>query len=274
MLRGLKILVIIALFAAAGFSDTIVLRDGTRYEGSFVTGSDSGGITFNDQNGMNRHFSLGEVERIEFNSQSGAYRSSSSGYGSGSASSGYDRSGTYSSRSSSTVAGSRAMTIPAGAQLTVRTNQAIDVQNAQGQVFSGSVDQDVPGENGSVAIPRGSDVELVVREIDNNEMALDLDSVVVNGQRYALESAESSVSNEKEGLGANKRTGKYVGGGALLGAIIGGIAGGGKGAAIGAITGGAAGAGAQVLTRGKNISVPAESLLTFRLDQPLRLNTR
>ena len=75
----------------------------------------------------------------------------------------------------------------------------------------------------------------------------------------------------RDSIGVNKRTGTYVGGGALLGAIIGGIAGGGKGAAIGAGAGAAAGAGTQVLTRGKNVKVPAESLLTFRLEQPLEM---
>src|SRR5207249_3763331 len=70
--------------------------------------------------------------------------------------------------------------------------------------------------------------------------------------------------------GTNKRTGEYVGGGALLGAIIGAIAGGGKGAAIGAAGGAAAGAGAQVLTRGSRVNIPAESLLTFQLTQPVR----
>jgi hypothetical protein len=62
-----------------------------------------------------------------------------------------------------------------------------------------------------------------------------------------------------------------VGGGAVLGTLIGAIAGGGKGAAIGAAVGAAGGATAQVLTRGEEIRVPAESVLTFRLDQPWRL---
>jgi hypothetical protein len=62
-----------------------------------------------------------------------------------------------------------------------------------------------------------------------------------------------------------------VGGGALLGTVVGAIAGGGKGAAIGALVGGGGGAAAQVITKGNKISVPAESLLTFKLDQPLQL---
>src|SRR5207244_8372470 len=103
------------------------------------------------------------------------------------------------------------------------------------------------------------------------ELALDLDSVIVNGQRFAVQSDSNVVqSGRSEGIGINERTGKYVGGGAVIGAIIGAIAGGGKGAAIGAGAGAAAGAGAQVLTRGHSVKVPAESLLTFRLAAPLR----
>jgi len=75
----------------------------------------------------------------------------------------------------------------------------------------------------------------------------------------------------KEGVGKNKRTAKYVGGGALAGTLIGAIAGGGKGAAIGALAGGAAGAGAQQLTKGKQIKIPAETEMAFRLNQDLQL---
>ena len=62
-----------------------------------------------------------------------------------------------------------------------------------------------------------------------------------------------------------------VGGGALLGTLVGAIAGGSKGAAVGAAVGAAGGATAQVLTRGKEVRVPAETILSFRLNQPLRL---
>src|SRR5262249_27780619 len=84
---------------------------------------------------------------------------------------------------------------------------------------------------------------------------------------------ETSVDteNSRDGIGANRRTGEYIGGGALLGAVIGAIVGGGKGAAIGAGAGAAAGAGTQILTRGRTVSVPAESLITFRLEEPLRV---
>jgi len=165
-------------------------------------------------------------------------------------------------------------TIDAGTTITVRTNEAINVSNSDGRVFSGVVDKDVISRSGSVAIPRGSDVELLVRNVSNNEVALDLDAVTVNGQRFGIKAQDNITNSERrEGIGANKRTGKYVGGGALLGAVIGAIAGGGKGAAIGAGAGAAAGAGAQILTRGRRVNVPAESLLTFRLEQPLQTAT-
>jgi hypothetical protein len=165
-------------------------------------------------------------------------------------------------------------TIDAGTTIMVRTNEAINVKDSKdsdGRVFSGIVEQDVINRRGNVAIPKGSDVELVVKNTSNNEIALDLNAIMVNGRRYSLATDDSIVNSERqEGIGVNKRTGKYVGGGALLGAVIGAIAGGGKGAAIGAGAGAAAGAGAQVLTRGRSVKVPAESLLTFRLQHPLQ----
>jgi len=161
-------------------------------------------------------------------------------------------------------------TIETGTSIAVRTNEEINANTSDGRIYSGEVDQDVLDTRGEVALPRGTYVELVVRNISAKEYALDLESVTVNGQRMGVEALNTAVSSRREGIGANSRTGKYVGGGAVVGAIIGGIAGGGKGAAIGGGVGAAAGAGTQVLTRGKNVNVPPESLVTFRLEQPLR----
>lgn len=126
--------------------------------------------------------------------------------------------------------------------------------------------------NGNVAIPRGSDAALIVRRISDNQVGVDLDSVTVNGQTYGIETESINVNTERaQGIGVNKRTSEYVGGGALVGAIVGAIVGGGKGAAIGAGAGAAAGAGTQVLTRGRSVDIPSESLLTFNLQYPLRV---
>ena len=165
-----------------------------------------------------------------------------------------------------------ARTIGTGTSISVRTNETIDVRKNDGRVFTGVVDQDVVDASGNVAIPRGSGAELIVKDTSNREMALDLESVTVNGQRFAIAASPESISSsQRDGLGKNKRTAEFVGGGALLGTIVGAIAGGGKGAAIGAAAGAGAGAGTQVLTRGRSVRVPAESLLTFRLDQPLQM---
>ena len=132
--------------------------------------------------------------------------------------------------------------IESGALITIRTNEFIDAHRADGRVFTAVVDRGVRGSNGRLAIPRGSNVELLVRVAPDNDMIFDLESVMVNGQRYALLTAANRIES-RDSVGRHRRTGEYVGGGALLGTIIGAIAGGGKGAAIGAPAGAAAGAG-------------------------------
>jgi hypothetical protein len=167
--------------------------------------------------------------------------------------------------------------VPSGSEIVVRTNEAIDARHpSDGRIYTGVVDRDVTDRQGRVVIPRGSNAELIAREIDDKEIVVDLESVDVNGRRYVVDAQEQSVTAEgdrKEGIGANERTGKYVGGGALIGSIIGAIAGGGKGAAIGAATGAGAGAIGQTVTRGGSVRLPSESLLTFRLDRALRLDS-
>ena len=168
-------------------------------------------------------------------------------------------------------------TIDADTTLKVRTTEAIDVKTADGLIYKGTIDEDVLDRNGEVAIPEGSTVELMARK-SGDEMTLDLESVTVNGQRYAVLADQSTVGTTGQlgagarTIGANKDTAVYVGGGALLGTIIGAIAGGGKGAAIGAAVGAAGGAGAQIVTKGRTLTLPSESLVTFRLARRLNVN--
>ena len=84
-------------------------------------------------------------------------------------------------------------------------------------------------------------------------------------------STEDVTQSSKAGIGKNRRTAEMVGGGAVLGTLLGAIAGGGKGAAIGAAAGAAVGGTAQVLTKGKQVKVPAETILRFQLDRPIHL---
>src|SRR5262245_49548582 len=73
-------------------------------------------------------------------------------------------------------------TIDAGTQVVVRTTEPINTRNSDGRQFLGVVDQDVVDRNGNVAIPRGSDTALIVRRVSNDEIAVDLDSVTVEGR--------------------------------------------------------------------------------------------
>jgi hypothetical protein len=143
-------------------------------------------------------------------------------------------------------------------------------------MYSATVEEAILNTDGTVAIPRGSEASLVVRDmssggtVGSRSVALDLAEVRVDGHRYAISTEDLEKSGNK-GIGKNKRTAEMVGGGAAIGAIIGAIAGGGKGAALGGLIGAAGGGTAQVLTRGKEVRVPAESVLTFKLDQPVTL---
>jgi hypothetical protein len=174
--------------------------------------------------------------------------------------------------------GRGSVTVPAGTEIAVRTNEAIDSQNASAdQHYSATVLQDVRGSAGETLIPKDSNADLVVRQINSGgtiqsgNLVLDLDSITVNGQRYRV-SSEDLKQSGSSGIGKNKRTAEMVGGGAALGTLLGAIAGGGKGAAIGAAAGAGAGATAQVLTKGKTVKVPAETILRFQLERPLHLN--
>ncbi len=170
--------------------------------------------------------------------------------------------------------------MPSGSQISVRTDDAIDSATAnEGQFYPATVTAAVKDANGDVVIPRGARAQIVIRSASQggkirgaSDLVLDVQSVDINGRSYQLSTADLAQQG-REGLGANKRTGVFAGGGAALGAIIGAIAGGGKGAAIGAGSGAAAGAATQVLTRGK-IKIPAETVLTFQLDRPLRVEAQ
>ena len=162
-------------------------------------------------------------------------------------------------------------TIGEGTEIKVRTDTAIPAHPTSGAVYTATVSDDVPATSGNIAIPRGSRARLVATPAnDGKDMILDLRSVTANGRTYSLAAAGGGKSTGSSGLGANKRTAKYVGGGAAVGAVLGALLGGGKGAAIGALAGGGAGAGAQVLT-GKKKGIPAETQLSYKLAQPLTL---
>jgi len=172
---------------------------------------------------------------------------------------------------------SKTLELPVGTEISVRTEETIDSSKAvDGQTFAADVTKDVLDANGDVVIPRGSNAQITIVSVSKggkitgaSDLVLDLATVSVDGRAYHISTTDVEQKG-KSGLGANKRTGIFTGGGAAVGAIIGGIAGGGKGAAIGAAAGAGAGAAGQVLTKG-SIKVPVETVLTFKLDKPLRV---
>src|SRR5215467_14779376 len=161
--------------------------------------------------------------------------------------------------------------LPQGTEIKVRTDNSIPAKPAANAKYTATVSSDVKDNSGSVLIPRGSRATLVAEpSSDGKDTNLDLRSVNINGQRFLLEAQGKSSSSAPGGLGANKRTAKYVGGGAAIGAVLGALLGGGKGAAIGAILGGAGGAGAQVYTN-KGKGLPAETSLSYKTAQDLQM---
>ena len=164
------------------------------------------------------------------------------------------------------------MTLPAGQSLLVRMIDGVDSsKNHVGDVFHASLETDVMVNN-TVIARKGTDVYGRLAEAKeaghisgSSELQLELTRIVIDGKDYPVVSSDYSL----KGKGRGSDTAKKVGGGAVAGAIIGAIAGGGKGAAIGAGVGSAAGAGVQVFTRGQQVKVPSETLLEFRLQQPV-----
>lgn len=164
--------------------------------------------------------------------------------------------------------------LPAGTQLRVRLDQDLSSRDSQpGQTFQATVADDVT-VNGEVVIPRSSradgtvvDAKPLGRFKGGALLAVRLDRVHTRWGSYPVET--SSISRAEQGKG--KRSAGFIGGGAGLGALIGGLAGGGKGAAIGALAGGGAGTAGSAFTGNKQIVLPAETLLTFRLQHSVHI---
>lgn len=167
-----------------------------------------------------------------------------------------------------------ALVAPAGTAMQVRLNESLSTQrNRPGDHFDGILAAPIVIE-GRVAAPRGSEVDGIVRESmpsgrlkGRAELMLALDSVVVGGQRMPIRTDSDIRTSARH----RKRNLFLIGGGTGAGAAIGAIAGGGVGAAIGAGAGAAAGFTGAVITGRKQVRIPAESVLTFRLSQPARL---
>jgi hypothetical protein len=164
--------------------------------------------------------------------------------------------------------------IPAGTTLTVRLGQSVGSKlSTAGQSFTATLATPV-SVKGKTVIPPGASASGVVTDAKplgkfkgGAVLQIRLNSITVDGKEHAIET--SAVTRSAKGKG--KRTAVITGGGAGLGAIIGGLAGGGKGAAIGALAGAGAGGAGSAFTGNKDIVLPAESAVSFKLQSSLEI---
>ncbi|HWT67068.1 MAG TPA: BON domain-containing protein, partial [Terracidiphilus sp.] len=164
------------------------------------------------------------------------------------------------------------VTLAAGTVVPVRITETLDTKTTQtNDAFHGSLAGDLMAD-GVVAIPQGTPV--LGRVVDAKEAAhfkgsasltLELTQLTARGQKLSLVTDPYS----QQGAGRGKNTAIKAGGGAALGAIIGGLAGGGKGAAIGTLAGAGAGTGINAATRGQQVVIPSETIVQFRLQAPI-----
>jgi hypothetical protein len=159
--------------------------------------------------------------------------------------------------------------IAAGTNLTIRINQHISVKTSHaGDRFTGEVVEPVMGQNDRVVIPKGAPVSGVVVASHrrghfkgSSILELRLTYLTLGGSRYALDT--SDLTQTKKGKG--KRSAAMIGGGAGLGMLVGGVATGGVGLLVGGLVGGGGGTLLSGLTGNRDIEIPAESIVRFKL---------
>jgi hypothetical protein len=171
-------------------------------------------------------------------------------------------------------AAKQAVVVPAGTMITIRLGEAVGSKiSSPGQSFSATVATPVAVE-GVTVIPEGAaatgtvvDAKPLGRFKGGALLQIKLSSVTVNGSPHEVQT--SALTRSIQGKG--KRTAVLTGGGAAAGALIGGLVGGGKGAAIGAVSGAGAGGAGSAFTGNKEIVLPAESAVSFKLEEPLEV---
>lgn len=163
--------------------------------------------------------------------------------------------------------------VPAGTNLTIRINQRISVKTSRaGDRFDGEIVEPVVGDNGNVIIPKGAPVGGIV-EVSHRRghfkgasvLDLRLTSLTLNGNQYRLDTRD--LRRGKKGKG--KRSAAFIGGGSGLGMLVGGVATGGVGLLVGGLAGAGAGTAVAGLTGNRDIEIPSESIVHFRLANDL-----
>jgi type II secretory pathway pseudopilin PulG len=164
-------------------------------------------------------------------------------------------------------------TIPAGTTLAIRIDQRISVKTSRaGDTFTGEFVDPVLASDNSVLVPKGAlaggvvDVSHRRGHFKGSSMLeLRLTSLTLNGTQYPLTTRD--LARGKKGKG--RRSTAMIGGGAGLGMLVGGVASGGVGLVVGGLVGGGAGTAAAGLTGNRDIDIPAESIVHFKLADDL-----
>jgi len=293
-LRVFSVLLFVLLFAACSQKEssqassdsansphaTVTLRDGTRVMGT-VTSNTPSEISLNLDGGGARTILTKDVKSVEYSEAMAANKPPAARRNNEPETSTVTAPPAPRYHPDKAAIQTKTFEIPSGTEVSVRNDETIDSgKGTEGQTYAAEVTNDVRDANGAVVIPRGANAQLVIKSAssggrikDAADLVVALKSVSVDGQQYAVHATDIQKEGS-QGIGVNKRTGEYVGGGAALGAIIGAIAGKGKGAAIGAASGAGAGAVAEILTKGSSINIPAETLMIFKLEQPIRVTER
>lgn len=166
------------------------------------------------------------------------------------------------------------VTVPAGTRILIRTVESLDTtKQMTGHRFTGTLETNLMADKIVVA-PRGTEVYGQLKEVSSagrfqgkSQLTLELTDIVINGTAHPLVTSSFEIRGKSEG----KRTARKVVGGAGLGGLIGGIAGGGTGFGIGLLAGGAGGAAMAGSKKGQQLNIPSESLIEFRIEQPVVL---
>jgi len=252
-------------FVSVAAADTLELKSGKVVQGKFLGGTQH--ILRFEVNGEVQTFNTNDIVALTFTG-----RSSSPAPAPVEAPAPAPPPAPAAAPAPAPAAANGVVTIPAGQSMLIRMIDGVDsAKNHVGDVFHASLETDLTVGDTLVA-RKGTDVYGRLAEAQKSgnfsgrsELQLELTRLVIDGHDYPVVSSDYTV----QGKGQGSSTAKKVGGGAAVGAIIGAIAGGGKGAAIGAAAGGATGGAVQVLTKGAKVKVHSETLLEFRLQQPV-----
>lgn len=163
------------------------------------------------------------------------------------------------------------LTAPVGASVVVTVTEQLSAShNNVGDGFTGVLAQSVRASGGGVVFPRGAHVVGTV--VAAKGQGKFKGSGALGIQVTSISGTPVSVSSyEKEQKGKGKRTAGFIGGGAGGGALIGGLAGGGKGALIGGLIGAGAGTAGAAFTGNKDVVIPSESTISFHLTAPVTI---